>query len=96
MIHHFYFYPGTRHQVGHSFIYDNVDGTFSIGGPMTRSMSVTQYNSMEDAVKAFNQQWIIERSRKYHEKVLVIDEIQSKRHQEGRVKGYKDAGADSI
>lgn len=45
------------------------------------------FTSLQDAVAAYNE-FIARRDRVIDEKVLVIDEIQSKRHQEGREKGY--------
>lgn len=84
-----YYMPGTRNQVNHSYIVDNGNGTFEIGGPMARRMMTVKFPSLEDAVNAFNQAWVKGRSNNYHEKVLVIDEIQSKRHQDAREKGYK-------
>ena len=45
------------------------------------------FTSLQDAVAAYNE-FIARRNRFTDERVLVIDEIQSKRHQEGREKGY--------
>ena len=53
------------------------------------------FDSLEAAVTAYNE-FITRRDyRMISEKVLVIDEIQSKRHQDGRSKGYLDAVEES-
>lgn len=44
------------------------------------------YDSLQEAVNEYYK-WSVKKSYK-EEKILVIDEIQSKRHQEGREKGY--------
>ena len=83
-----YYYPGTRNQVNHSFIVDEGDGTFEISGPMARRMFTIKFQSLEEAVNAFNTAWVKGRSSNTRQKVLVIDEIQSNRHQQGRERGY--------
>lgn len=48
------------------------------------------HNTLEDARNAMNEYYAANpRMETRYERVLVIDEIQSKRHQEGREKGYK-------
>lgn len=83
-----YFLPGTRNQSNHSFIVDNGNGIFEIGGPMARKMLNIRYPSLEEAVAAFSRTWVKGRTNDFSEKILVIDEIQSKRHQDAREKGY--------
>ena len=45
------------------------------------------FSSLADAVDAYNE-YVARRNRFIEEKTLVIDEIQSQRHQEGRERGY--------
>ena len=89
-----YFAPGTRNDVGHNYIVDR-DGRFyvemstqylrhHISSPFNKE----GYATLAEAVDAYNR-WQVSRMT-MDEKVLVIDEIQSKRHQDGREKGYLD------
>ena len=87
-----YFAPGTRNEVAHDYIVDR-DGQFVIELSTSRQNVIYPfikdgYDSLEAAVSEYNR-WQVSRMKK-EEKVLVIDEIQSKRHQDGRVKGYKN------
>ena len=88
-----YFAPGTRNDVGHNYIVDR-DGRFvvelstqylrhHISSPFNKE----GYANLAEAVDAYNR-WQVSRMT-MDEKVLVIDEIQSKRHQDGREKGYR-------
>ncbi len=88
-----YFAPGTRNDVGHNYIVDR-DGRFvvelstqylrhHISSPFNKE----GYATLAEAVDAYNR-WQVSRMT-MDEKVLVIDEIQSKRHQDGREKGYR-------
>ena len=86
--HDVYFFPQTRNMAGHSYIFDDDNGHFSIEGPMARRMTDTRFDSLQEAVNAFNRQWVLSRPSYTTERVLVIDEIQSKRHQTGHKKGY--------
>lgn len=94
-----YFAPNTRNKAGHDFIVDN-NGHFEItfGGSTARGRLSDReqellkglgngFDSLEEAVSCYNE-WCC-RAKIVSDKVLVIDEIQSKRHQDGREKGYK-------
>ena len=53
---------------------------------------ISQHKTLEDAVEAFKEYRALQEVAPFEstpQKVLVIDEIQSKRHQEGREKGYR-------
>ena len=98
-----YFAPNTRNKAGHDFIVDN-NGHFEIkfggsdkmptarGRLSDRELELLKglgngFDSLEEAVSCYNE-WCC-RTKIVSDKVLVIDEIQSKRHQDGREKGYK-------
>ena len=52
---------------------------------------ISKHDTLEDARNAMNEYYEANpRMITRYERVLVIDEIQSKRHQDGREKGYKD------
>lgn len=93
-----YFAPNTRNKAGHDFIVDN-NGHFEItfGGSTARGRLSDReqellkglgngFDSLEEAVSCYNE-WCC-RAKIVSDKVLVIDEIQSKRHQDGRERGY--------
>ena len=94
--HDVYFFPGTRNKMGHSYIWDDNKGHFSIEGPMARQMLNIKFDSLQEAVNAYNRQWVKTNNNTTNEKILVIDEIQSKRHQEGREKGYRSVPLEEI
>ena len=98
-----YFAPNTRNKAGHDFIVDN-NGHFEIefggsdkmptvrGRLSDRELELLKglgngFDSLEKAVSCYNE-WCC-RTKIVSDKVLVIDEIQSKRHQDGREKGYE-------
>lgn len=87
-----YYAPGTRGKAGNNYIIEGDDGVFEISGSgqiRTSTLLNTRFYSLEDAVNALNRALANARGTKEIQRVLVIDEIQSKRHQEGREKGYE-------
>ena len=85
-----YYAPG-ENRFNYDVMFFNEDGRFY--GELNSSSRISVqpflsgYDSLEEAVNAYNR-WKVNKMTK-DEKILVIDEIQSKRHQEGREKGYK-------
>jgi hypothetical protein len=88
-----YYAPGTRGKSGNHYILEGEDGVFEISGSgpiRLATLSNTRFYSLEDAVNALNKALVKASGTKETKRVLVIDEIQSKRHQEGRENGYID------
>ena len=62
--------------------------------PTVNEKNISAHDTLEEALDAMNEYYKAHPiSKKVNERVLVIDEIQSKRHQDGREKGYRTAEA---
>ncbi len=91
-----YYAPG-ENRFNYDVLFFNEDGRFY--GELNSSSRISVqpflsgYDSLEEAVNTYNR-WKVDRMTK-DVKILVIDEIQSKRHQEGREKGYIDVKEES-
>ena len=96
-----YFAPNTRHRAGHDYIVDR-DGHFEVifgrsisneGFVLTERQHellkalINGFDSLEEAVNCYNE--FCCRAKTGTDRVLVIDEIQSNRHQEAREHGYR-------
>ena len=90
-----YFAPDPKNNTrfGRDYIYhkkDQIFGQFFIElSSSYRGLSIPPrygFDSLEEAVNEYNR-WKVNQIHR-EERILVIDEIQSKRHQEGREKGY--------
>ena len=101
--HDIYSMPGTNKMQLGDFIYNKNDKFFIEMTPAKQRrygsfpFESTGYDTLEEAVNAYNQ-WRAEREigkQTKMEKILVIDEIQSKRHQEGREHGYRMSGEEA-
>ena len=94
--HDCYFFPDTKNLPGHSYISKDDQGLFHIEGPMAKRILVekslhNQFDSLNEAVNTFNKLWVTSKQNTTYDKILVIDEIQSKRHQDGREQGYRSS-----
>lgn len=85
--------PNNNTRFGRDYIYhkkDQIFGQFFIElSSSYRGLSIPPrygFDSLEEAVNEYNR-WKVNQIHR-EERILVIDEIQSKRHQEGREKGY--------
>ena len=85
------YYPTGEKFTGHDYIVYAQLKTGEMGYvPIVQNQQVGAYKSLEEARVAMNERFKeLNIGSPLYDNVLVIDEIQSKRHQEGRERGYK-------